>query len=70
MTQYGLVGNAAHGGHGSPAFDFLVGGAVLVLTWIGYFRSDSRQKVSIWIAVGVSAICGVFIYSGIVELLR
>jgi hypothetical protein len=44
MIQNGLVGNAAHGGHSSPAFDLIVGFAVLALTWLGYFRKEERQK--------------------------
>jgi hypothetical protein len=70
MVQNGLVGNAAHGGHSSSTFDLSVGLAVLALTWIGYFRKEERQKTSIWIAIGISAICAVFIYAGINELLR
>ena len=70
MTQYGLVGNAAHGGHTSPAFDLIVGFAVLALTWVGHFRKEERRKASVWAAIGVSAICAVFIGAGIWEMLR
>ena len=70
MIQNGLVGNAARGGHTSWTFDLIVGFAVLALTWVGYFRKEERQKTSVWIAIGISAICAVFIYAGINELLR
>jgi hypothetical protein len=42
---------------------------VLALTWIGHFRREERTKTSIWIAIGISAICAVFIGAGIKELL-
>jgi hypothetical protein len=58
------------GGHSSPWFDFIVGFAVLALTRVGFFRKEERQKASIWAAIGVSAICTVFIGAGILQLLR
>ena len=70
MIQFGPVGNAARGGHTSPWFDFTVGFAVLALTWVSFFRKEERQKTSIWIAIGISAICAVFIGAGIKELLH
>jgi len=70
MIIFGPVSEAAHGGHSSPSFELLVGLIVLALTWIGYFRADSSKKVSIWIAIAVSVICGVFIYSGASALFR
>jgi len=70
MTFFGPVAEAAHGGHSSPAFDLIVGFAVLALTWVGYFRKEERRKVSVWIAIAISAICAVFIGAGIWELLR
>jgi hypothetical protein len=70
MTIFGPVAEAAQGGHSSPSFDLLVGFAVLGLTWISYFRIDSSKKMTIWIAIGISAICGVFIYSGLAALIR
>jgi hypothetical protein len=71
MTIFGPVANAAHGGHSDPTFDLLVGFAVLALTWFGYLsRKDSPKKVSIWIALAISAICAVFIWSGIATLLK
>jgi hypothetical protein len=69
MVCFGPVADAAHGGHSSPAFDLLVGFGVLALTWIGHFRKEQRTTTSVWIAIGVSAICAVFIGAGIKELL-
>ncbi len=68
--QFGPVGNAAHGGHSSPTFDLSVGFAVLALTWIGFWRKEERTAKAIWAAVGISAICAVFIYAGIRVLLE
>jgi hypothetical protein len=70
MFFFGPVDEAARGGHSSPMFDFIVGFAVLALTWVGIFRKEGRNMTSIWIAIGISAICAVFIGAGIVELLR
>jgi hypothetical protein len=70
MIYFGPVAEAAHGGHSSPAFDLIVGLGVLALTWIGYLKKEERQKISIWIAIVISAICAVFIYLGIEEILR
>lgn len=71
MTMwFGPVGEAARGGHTSPAFDLFVGVGVLALTWFGYLKKNERRKISVWMAIGISAICAVFIYSGIKELMR
>ena len=70
MMYFGPVAEAAHGGHSSPLFDLGVGLGVLTLTWVGYFKQSERSKKSVWSAVGISAICGVFILFGIKELLR
>jgi RsiW-degrading membrane proteinase PrsW (M82 family) len=70
MMYFGPVGDAVHGGHSSASFDLIVGVVVLVFTWVGYLKKEERQKISIWIAIGISAICGVFIFSGIEELFR
>lgn len=70
MITYGPVANASRGGHGNPSFDLLIGFTFLALTWIQYFRSDSSKKVNIWINIGISAICGVFIWSGVAGLIR
>ena len=69
MVWLGPVSEAAHGGHSSAFFDLIVGFGVLTLTWVGYLKKEERQKISIWIAIGISAICAVFIYSGIKELI-
>jgi hypothetical protein len=69
MIILGPVAEAANGGHSNPVFELSVGLLVLLLTWVGYSRSTPPNKVSFWIAVGVSAICGVFIYSGIAAIL-
>jgi hypothetical protein len=70
MIYFGPVDEAARGGHTSPLFDFVVGFSVLAITWVGFFRKEERQKTSIWIAVGISAICAVFIGAGLKELLH
>jgi hypothetical protein len=70
MMWFGPVTEAARGGHSSPAFDLIVGFGVLALAWVGYLKKEERQKISIWIAIGISAICAVFIYAGIRELVR
>jgi hypothetical protein len=70
MMHFGPVAQAALGGHSSPSFDLIVGFAVLALTWVGFFRKEERKRIILWIAIGISAICGVFIYSGVKELIR
>ena len=70
MIIFGPVAEAAHGGHGNPFFDLLVGFSVLAITWIGYMKKTPNKQLSIWIAIAITAICGVFIYFGIVELFR
>lgn len=70
MIIYGPVAEAARGGHGNPYFDLLVGFSVLALTWVGYMKKTQTKKVGIGIAIAISAICSVFIYFGIAELLR
>jgi hypothetical protein len=70
MIQYGPVGEAAHQGHNSPAFDLIVGFGILALIWLGSFRRKERRRTSIWIAIAISVICAVFIYSGIKGLLH
>jgi hypothetical protein len=70
MILLGPVAEAAKGGHSSPAFDLCVGFAVLIATWISYGKQRSNNRVSIWLAIGVTAICAVFIYSGMHNLLR
>ena len=70
MIIFGPVAQAARGGNSTPGFDLIVGVAVLLLTWIGYFKNGSSKTISIWIAVGISLIGGVFLYSGMTALLR
>jgi hypothetical protein len=70
MIWFGPVDEAVRDGHSSPAFDLIVGFGVLVLTWIGYLKKEERQKTSIWIAIGITSICAVFIYLGIKELMQ
>jgi len=70
MILLGPVGEAAQGGHGNPFFDLIAGFLVLALTWVGYAKRTPRKEVSLWISIAISAICGVFIYFGIAELLR
>jgi hypothetical protein len=66
---FGPVGDATRGGGSSAIFDLIVGIGVLTLTWVGYRKKQQREKVSIWIALGITAICAVFIYSGIKALI-
>jgi hypothetical protein len=70
MIWFGPVAEAAKGGQNSPTFDMCVGFAVLIATWVSYGKQRLNNKISIWVAIGVSAICGVFIYAGLHALLR
>jgi RsiW-degrading membrane proteinase PrsW (M82 family) len=70
MTFFGPVDEAAHGGHSSASFDLVVGFFVLAFTWVGFFKKHERKKVNMWIAIAITAICGVFIFSGVKELIR
>jgi hypothetical protein len=70
MMAFGPVAEAAKGGHSSPIFDLCVGFAVLALTWIGYGRQGPDRKIGIWVSLGISAICAVFICSGLYALVR
>ncbi|AEU39105.1 hypothetical protein AciX8_4836 [Granulicella mallensis MP5ACTX8] len=70
MIAFGPVAEAAKGGHSSPTFDLCAGFAVLALTWVGYWRQGADRRISIWVALGVSAICAVFICSGLYALLQ
>ena len=70
MIAFGPVAEAAKGGQSSPAFDLCVGFAVLAITWVGYGKTGPDRKVSIWAALGVRAICAVFIGDGLLTLLR
>ena len=70
MTYWGPVSEATHGWNSNPSFDLAVGLIVLAFTWIGFFKNDRGEKINFWIAIGISAICGVFIYSGVKGLAR
>ena len=61
MIIFGPVAEAANGGHGSPAFDLFVGFGVLALTWVGYSKRAGSGRATLLTALGVSAICAVFI---------
>jgi hypothetical protein len=65
MMAFGPVAEAAMGGQSSPTFALSVGFAVLIATGVCYGSQRLNSKVS-----GVSAICLVFIYSGLHTLLR
>ena len=66
----GPVAEAAKGGQSSPTLDLCVGFAFLIATWVSYGKQRLNSKVSIWVAIGASAICGVFIYTGLHTLLK
>jgi hypothetical protein len=70
MLYLGPIGEAASGAHNSPLFDLVIGFAVLALTWVGFSKRTRNKKVVLWVAIAISAICAVFILSGIQELLR
>ena len=65
LIAFGPVAEAAKGGQSSPTFDLCVGFAVLAITWVGYSKQGPDRKVRIWAALGVSAICAVFIGAGL-----
>jgi hypothetical protein len=65
MILLGPVTQAAHGGQSSALFDLAVGFVVLGLTWVGFWRKQERTPQAVWIAIAISAICAIFIYSGL-----
>lgn len=65
MNAFGPVSEAAHGGQSSPAFDLLVGFVVLGMTWFGFWKRREQNLKAIWISVGISLMCAVFIVEGI-----
>lgn len=69
MNLFGPVDEAARGGHSNPVFDLAVGFGVLALTWFNYKRK-AKPRASFWIALGITAIAGIFICTGIAELCR
>jgi uncharacterized membrane protein (DUF485 family) len=69
-TVQGPVSNAAHGGSINPWFSIAVGTFVLATLWIRYLTTRKETKVPLGILLGITAICLVFIVTGIWELLR
>ena len=70
MINLGPVSDAVHGGKASPWFSLAIGICVLVATWTKYFKHELRETIHIGIVIGISAICGVFIATGIWGLLH
>jgi hypothetical protein len=66
----GPVSNAAHGGSINPWFSIGVGIVVLTTLWVRYFKNRKETKVSFGILLGITAICLVFIVTGVWELFR
>lgn len=69
MIFLGPVHDAANGGHGNPFFDLIAGLVVLALTWVSYARK-AATKSTLGVCIGLSVICGIFIYFGIAQLVR
>ena len=69
MFVFGPVAEAAKGAS-SPSFDLLVGFVVLGMTWFGYSKKRSKDPRVLWISIGISALCGIFIFDGVRHLLR
>jgi hypothetical protein len=70
MTILGPVAEATHGARSSPLFDLFVGTALLIMAWIDHFRKEPRRAAVLWTSLGMSAISAVFLYLGIVGLIR
>jgi hypothetical protein len=70
MINFGPVSDAVHGGKANPWFSLAIGVCVLVATWTKYFKHELRENTHIGIVIGISAICGVFIATGIWGLLH
>jgi hypothetical protein len=68
MTIFGPVANAAHGGKINPWFSILIGVFVLIGVWPKYLRRELRKDNHIGVLLGISAICGVFVVTGLWEL--
>ena len=66
----GPVSNAANGGKISPWFAIVVGGAVLITAWTKYLKGEVREDAHLGILVGISAICTLFIVTGLWGLLH
>ncbi len=65
MMIFGPVSNAAHGEKINPWFAIAVGGAVLVMAWTKYLKGELRQGTHLGILLGISAICTLFIATGL-----
>ncbi len=61
MNAFGPVYEAAHGNQSSPSFDLIVGFVVLGMTWFGFWKNREQNSRAVWIAIGISLICAVFI---------
>jgi len=70
MMFFGPVSNAARGGKVDPWFAIAVGGAVLVTAWTKYLKRELKQDTHLGILLGISAICSIFIVTGVWELLH
>jgi len=70
MIIFGPGSEAAHGGQINPWFAISVGGAVLIATWTKYLKGELRQGTHLGILLGISAICTLFIATGLWELLH
>ena len=66
----GPVSNATHGGSVNPWFSIGVGSIVLGTLWVRYFRTRKEIKTPLGVLLGISAICLVFIVTGVCELFR
>jgi len=65
---FGPVRNAAHGGKADPWFLMLVGSAILVIAWRKYLKGEVREGAHFGTLLGLSAICGLFIFAGLWNL--
>jgi hypothetical protein len=70
MMISGPVSNAAQGGKINPWFGIVIGGTVLVTNWTKYLKGELRQGAHLGILLGISAICILFIGTGLWELLH
>lgn len=68
MMLFGPVSNAAHGGRVDPWFSIAVGGFVLIATWTKHLKAELRQGTRLSTLLGISAICFVFLATGVWEL--
>jgi hypothetical protein len=66
----GPVSNAAHGGSISPWFSIGVGTLVLASLWIRYCKTTKESKIPLGTLLGITAICLLFIVTGVWELFR